>query len=85
LGTTKRELVAAPLSVMRKTSFGIELRRGVFEIVLDGTSVAAIDPGRHVLKIRSGRYSSHDRTFDVAGGEVAAFRRQARLGDRTHP
>jgi len=63
----------------------IELRRGPFEIELDGTAVgtiaysetveAAIDPGPHVLKIRSGRrYSSRDLSFDVADGGVAAFR-----------
>jgi hypothetical protein len=32
----------------------------------------AIDPGRHVLRIRSGRYCSPDRAFDA--GDVAEFR-----------
>jgi hypothetical protein len=62
----------------------IELRRGQFEIELDGKSIGAIaysetveaeiDPGHHVLKIRSGRYSSRDLSFDVTDGDVAAFR-----------
>jgi hypothetical protein len=61
----------------------IELRRGQFEIELDGKAIgtiaysetveAEIDPGHHVLKIRSGRYSSRD-LFDVTDGDVAAFR-----------
>jgi hypothetical protein len=63
-----------------------ELRRRKVESVLDGTSIGAvehsqtveatIDSGRHVLRIRSGRYSSHNRTFDAADGEAA--------GDRCH-
>jgi hypothetical protein len=83
VGAGKKELVAA-LRVTRKTSFGIERRRGVFEIVPDGKSIgtvehsktveAAIDPGRHVLKIRSGRYSSHNRSFGTADREAAGFR-----------
>ena len=62
----------------------IELRRGQFEIDLDGKAIgtiaysetveAEIDPGHHVLKIRSGRYSSRDLAFDVTDGVVAAFR-----------
>jgi hypothetical protein len=58
----------------------IELRRGQFEIELDGKAVGAIaysetvDPGHHVLKIRSGRYSSRNLSFDVTDGDVAAFR-----------
>ena len=62
----------------------IELRRGPFEIELDGKPVgtiaysetveAEIDPGHHVLKIRSGRYSSRDLSFDATDGDVAAFR-----------
>ena len=61
-----------------------ELRRGKFEIDLDGKAIGtidysqaievAIDPGHHVLKIRSGRYCSPDRAFDVGDGDVAEFR-----------
>jgi len=65
-------------------NFGIELRRGQFEIALDGKAIGtidnketvevSIDPGQHTLRIRHGRYSSRDRAFDVADGEVAEFR-----------
>lgn len=61
-----------------------ELRRGQFEVELDGTVIGAIaygetievpiDSGHHVLKIRSGRYCSRDRAFDMADGDVAEFR-----------
>jgi hypothetical protein len=69
--------------VKREAAMGIELHRGTFEIALDGTDVGTIkwhetfelpiQPGRHVLRIRSGRYSSLDRTFEVPDEEVANF------------
>jgi hypothetical protein len=75
--------VSATLKLTREGS-GLELRRGRFDILVDGTSERAIewrqtvevplDPGRHVLRIRAGRYSSPDRSFDVADGEVVNFR-----------
>jgi hypothetical protein len=75
--------MSATLSLTRKVSFGIELRRGRFEISLDGDRIGSIDkdetvevpvePGRHTLRVRHGRYSSRELPFDVADGEVAAF------------
>ena len=63
---------------------GIELRRGRFEIVLDGDVVATIErgdtkeiplaPGHHSLRIRKGRYSSPSHGFDSADGERVNFR-----------
>jgi hypothetical protein len=63
---------------------GIELRRGPFEIQLDGRTVGSInrhetietplEPGRHTLRIRSGRYSSRDHPVDVNDGDVVNFR-----------
>ncbi|HVA08665.1 MAG TPA: hypothetical protein VNG12_18175 [Acidimicrobiales bacterium] len=63
---------------------GIELRRGPSEIVVDGKSVGSFDrhetvqttvePGHHTLRIRKGRYSSEDRSFDFADGEVVNLR-----------
>lgn len=74
----------ATLRMTRKVAFGIELRRGQFEIMVDGRSVGAIEyhgtvetsiePGRHTLRIRKGRYSSKDHSFDVADGEAVSFR-----------
>jgi hypothetical protein len=63
---------------------GVELRRGPFEIELDGkragsidkrreTVVIPVEPGRHTLRMRAGRYSSQERSFDVADGEVVDF------------
>lgn len=75
--------MAATLS-LRRESVGIELRRGRFEISVDGKTVGSLEndetvetplePGHHTLRIRAGRYSSRDRSFDVADGEVVNFR-----------
>lgn len=61
-----------------------ELRRGRFEISVDGKHVGSlanhdtaetqIEPGRHNLVLRKGRYSSRTRTFNAADGEVVNFR-----------
>jgi hypothetical protein len=75
--------VTATLRVTREGR-GIELRRGRFEIVADGEGVgsierhdtveATLEPGHHTLRIRAGRYSSHEQSFDVAEGDVVNFR-----------
>jgi hypothetical protein len=75
--------VSATLKVTRG-GLGIELRRGRFEIAVDSTSVGSIElhetvetsiePGHHILRIQAGRYSSANRAFDVAEGEVVNFR-----------
>jgi hypothetical protein len=75
--------MSATLRLTRKGS-GIELRRGLFEIAVDGTSVGSItnketvetplEPGHHTLRIRAGRYSSREHSFDVADDEVLNFR-----------
>ena len=75
--------MTATLKLTRK-GFGIEFRRGTFGISVDGRNVGSlewdetvalpIEPGHHVLRISAGRYSSHERPFDVADGEVASFR-----------
>jgi hypothetical protein len=64
--------------------FPIELRRGRFEILVDDKPVGSlenhdaaeteIEPGRHHLTLRKGRYSSRTRSFDAADGEVVGFR-----------
>jgi len=69
---------------MTREGRGIELRRGRFEVVVDGKSVGSIErhetietllePGHHTLRARAGRYSSRDHHFDVADGEVVSFR-----------
>jgi hypothetical protein len=69
---------------LKRACHGIELRRGSFEIRVDGASVGSIEndhtvdtplePGHHTLQIRNGRYSSKEDSFDVADGEVVDFR-----------
>jgi hypothetical protein len=76
--------VSATLRLIRKHP-GVELRRGPFETELDGKRVGSInqlqetvdipvESGHHTLRIRTGRYSSQERSFDVADGEVVNFR-----------
>lgn len=75
--------MSATLRLTRQ-GVGMELRRGTFDIIVDGKSVGSIElhdsletpvePGRHTLQVRKGRYSSPDLTFDVADGQVANFR-----------
>lgn len=75
---------SATLIVTRKAKFGNELRRGQFDITLDGNNVGALEghetvetklqPGHHALQINSGRYTSRNRPFVVADGEVVNFR-----------
>jgi hypothetical protein len=73
----------ANLKVTREGA-GIELRRGSFDIQLDGRSVGSItrhqtvdmplQPGHHAIQIRKGRYSSQQHSFDIADGETVNFR-----------
>ena len=69
---------------LRREGVGIELRRGRFEVPLDGKIVGSlerrerfetpINPGHHTLRVGASRYWSRDRSFDVADGEVVNFR-----------
>ena len=75
--------MAATLKVTHKT-IGVEVRRGTYDVVLDGERVGSVamndtfempvNPGRHSLQVRDGRNSSRTRTFDAADGETVAFR-----------
>lgn len=76
--------MSATLILTRKHPL-MELRRGPFETELDGRNAGAlrkldetvemtVEPGHHVLRIRAGRYSSQERSFDVADGEAVNFR-----------
>jgi hypothetical protein len=70
--------------VIRREGVGMELRRGRFEITVDGNSVGSIDwhqtvevpiePGRHTLQITAGRHSSRAEAFEVADGHAVNFR-----------
>lgn len=75
--------MSATLRLVRE-GFGIELRRGRFDVNVDGLSVgsleyhdtieSSIDPGPHTLRIQHGRYSSQVQSFDVSDGETVTFR-----------
>ena len=75
--------MAATLMVTHKT-LGVEVRRGTFDVVLDGGQIGSLElnntfetqvaPGHHALRVRSGRKLSRTLSFDAADGEVASFR-----------
>jgi hypothetical protein len=72
----------ATLKLTRKPVL-LELRGGRFDAILDGKSGGSIgahdtietpiEPGRHTLQVRRGRYSSRAQTFDAAEDEIVAF------------
>lgn len=77
--------MSATLTVTRKaTTPVLEIHRGPFDIVADGVRVgsvedqqtfeAPVDPGRHALQVRTGRWSSRTATFDAGEGDAVAFR-----------
>jgi hypothetical protein len=86
LGTADRQRRSTMTATLKMThkALGAEVRRGTYDIVLDGqpagsiemndTIEVAVEPGRHTLQIRSGRNSSRTQTFDVAEGRTVAFR-----------
>jgi len=75
--------MAATLKMTHK-AIGVEVRRGTYDIEVDGQRVGTIEmndtieipveSGRHTLRIRSGRNSSRTKTFRAAEGETVAFR-----------
>lgn len=72
------------LTLERAATGAMELRRGPFEIILDGTPAGSIerhqtvelplDAGPHTLQVRAGRYSSPARSFDAPDGANVSFR-----------
>jgi hypothetical protein len=82
--TSGRETqVSATLRVKRE-GVGIELRRGTFDVAVDGTGVGSlerhltlevpVEAGRHVLRVQAGRYSSRDRALEATDGGIVDFR-----------
>jgi hypothetical protein len=80
------------LRLVREKNFVMELRRDTFRVLVDGNDVGSIDshqtievpiePGHHTLQVKTGRYTSGQRPFDAADGEVVNFRCN---GARTWP
>ena len=75
--------MAATLHLVREGTI-MELRRGTFQVLLDGDDVGSIEPhktievpiqpGHHELQVKTGRYTSRSDHFDTADGEVVTFR-----------
>ena len=69
---------------MTHTAIGAEVRRGTYDIVVDGQRAGSVDmndtieisveSGRHTLQIRSGRNSSRTQSFVAVEGQTVAFR-----------
>jgi hypothetical protein len=74
----------ATLKLTREVGFGFELRRGRFDIVVDGKDIGSVEnrdtvdtslePGHHTIRMRAGRYSSREHSFEAADDEVINFR-----------
>ena len=75
--------MTATLKLTHK-ALGIEVRRGAYDLVVDGLPAGSVrmndtveiplGPGRHTLKIRSGRKASRTVTFEASDGQTVAFR-----------
>ena len=75
--------MAATLKLTHK-AIGVEVRRGTYDIVVDGQRAGSvemndaieipIEPRRDTLQVRNGRNSSRTQTFDAAEGQTVAFR-----------
>ena len=75
--------MAATLTLTHK-AIGVEVRRGAYDIVVDGQRAGSLDmndtieipiaSGGHTLQVRSGRNSSRIQTFDAAESQTVAFR-----------
>src|SRR5665213_1004570 len=81
--TERKQSMATTLKLTHK-AIGVEVRRGTFDVVVDGERVGSlemndtteipIEPGHHTLQVRNGRKSSRTLTFDAAENQVVAFR-----------
>jgi hypothetical protein len=76
--------MTATLKLQRDVGANLpELRRGRFNVVVDGQSIGSLDnhetfeeelvPGRHTLRLYKGRYKSGERTFEVGDDDTANF------------
>jgi hypothetical protein len=75
--------VSATLKLVREPIV-MEWHRGSFEVLVDGRLAGAVErhqaaetpvePGRHTVQLRTGRYSSRPHSFEAADNEVVTFR-----------
>jgi len=76
--------MSSTLTLTRAATGAAELRRGSFEIILDGKPAGSIErnqtvelqvePGSHTLQVKAGRYSSPARNIDTPDGANISFR-----------
>jgi hypothetical protein len=74
----------SPTLQLTHRALGVEVRRGTYDVAVDGTRVASvelndtietpIEVGHHTLQVRNGRNASRTINFDVADGETVRFR-----------
>jgi len=80
---------SATLEVTRNPPLDLaEVRRNTFDVIVDGERVGSfgvhdsfetpVAPGPHTLKIRDGRFSSRELSFQVTDGQVVSFNCQGR-------
>src|ERR1035437_6168904 len=79
---TRRAKMSATLKLTRNAPV-MEIRRGTFDVLVDGKRVGSFElhdtfetpvaPGRQTLKVREGRYSSPELSFQVTDGQVISF------------
>ena len=75
--------MTATLELTRKPSVLMEFHRGTVDALVDRERVGSIElngtfempvaPGRHTLKIRKGRYTSRELSFQATDGQVIRF------------
>jgi hypothetical protein len=74
----------ATLHLRREHAWLAELHPSPFQVALDNEPIGSIAshetfetsiaPGRHTLRVNTGRYTSKGRTFEAAEGENISFR-----------
>jgi len=76
--------VTPSLVLTRKPPLNLpEVRRGTFDVLVDGRLVgsyelhntfeAEVEPGNHTVKVRDGRFSSREFSFQVSDGQTGSF------------
>jgi hypothetical protein len=80
----EKDLKMSATLKMTHKAIGVEVRRGTFDVVVDGERVGSlemndtietpIEAGHHTLQVRNGRNLSRTLTFGAAEGQVVAFR-----------
>jgi hypothetical protein len=81
--------MTAILELTRKPPLNLpEVRRGTFDVLvvtrlvgsyeLHNTFEAEVEPGNHTVRVRDGRYSSRELSFQVSDRQTVSFNCQGR-------